>query len=79
MIRPVPNLTLNFIKAAVAFFSRAGRAHVLSRPQTGAHHGLCWVLLPYGNFPAQRLTRSNGRSKSLLKNSSSSMAGILCL
>jgi len=79
MTRSAPKLALNFVNVAGAFFFRDARAPDLSGPRKGAHLGLCCVLLPYGNIPAQGPAHPNGCSNSFLKNSSSSTSGILCL
>jgi hypothetical protein len=79
MTRSVPKLTLNFIKAAVVFFSRAGRAHDLSRSPISPHPDLRWLLLGYGHITAQARTRPNDCSKSSANSSSSTPPRILCL
>ena len=79
MTRFAPKLTLNFIKAAVAFFSRAGRAHDLSRSPISPHPDLRRLLIGYGHLTALTPTRPNGCSKSFLNSSSSSIPGLLCL
>jgi len=79
MIRSLPKLTLNLIKTAVVFFSRAGRAHDLSRSPINSHPDLRRILIGYGHLTALTTTRPNGCSKPSLNRSSSSIPGILCL
>jgi len=79
MIRSVPKLTLNLIKAAVAFFSRAGRALALSRSPISPHPYFGRLLIGYGHLTAQIRTRPNGCSKPFLNSSPSNIPGILCL
>ena len=79
MTRSVPKLTLNFIKAAVAFLSRDGRAHDLSRSPICPHPYFGRLLIGHGHLTAQIRTRPNGCSKPFLNSSSSSIPEILCL
>jgi hypothetical protein len=79
MIRSVPKLTLNFLKAAMAFFSCDGRAHDLSRSPISPHPDLRRLLVGYQHITAQDRTRPNSCLKVLPNNSWSSIPGILCL